>query len=511
MEGTYLMAHDLGTTGDKATLWDTKGRLIASVAKAYPLSQPKPVWAEQDPNDWWKSFIDSTKELIHTSGVSPRDIIGVGFSGQMQGCLPVNKNGEPIRSSIIWMDQRSTSQADEIKKKIGEKEYYKTTGVELTPTWSLPKIMWIKNNEPAIIEKTYKFLQSKDFIVMKLTSKFVTDFSDATLAGAFNVKKREWAYDLLEELNIPVEKLPELHPSIDVIGELDAKIAEKVGLAKDTKVILGGGDGACATVGAGAVEEGIFYNCLGTSSWICTPSKKPIIDPKMRLFNMWHLDPDLVCSLGTMQMASGSYQWLKNIVCRIEEQSSKDPGLSVYNLMDLKAKNVKIGSEKLVYLPYLMGERAPWWDPYARGVFFGLALGHNEGHLTRSVIEGVLFNLKIILDALEELGLKSEEMRLIGGGAKSDLWCELATQIYGKTTLRLENLENATSFGAALAAGVGCGIYKDFKETKKLIRVTKRYEPNKEIHDKYMKLYGFFKKLYLHLKPLFEELAKMEI
>lgn len=511
MGGMYILAHDIGTTGDKATLFDLNGRLIVSTLKEYSLHQPKPTWAEQNPEDWWNAFTVSTREILKISKVHPGEIEAVGFSGQMMGCLPIDRYGSPLRPSIIWMDQRSVEQANLIVEKIGEETFYRITGNRINPSYTISKILWLRDNEPRVYNETYKFLQSKDYIILKLTGEYVTDYSDASLAGLLNVNKREWAYEILEELQIPIDKLPELYPSTKVVGEIGHSIAEKTGLKPGTPVVLGGGDGACAAVGAGVVRYGNAYNYIGASSWISICTDRPLIDPKMRIFNQWHLDPSKVSPTGTMQTAGSSYRWLRDEICQVEVEEARRLGVDPYVVMDLEAEKVEPGSEKVIFLPYLMGERSPWWNPNARGVFFGLALGHRRRHLIRAVLEGVCFNLRIILEAFEEQGVNIENIRVIGGGAKGRLWRDMMASVYGKPILVPEYLMEATSFGAAIAAGVGVGIYRDFSIAEKLVRITEVHNPNIALYEKYSLMYEYFKKLYSTLVPLYHELAELKV
>ncbi|RLG05654.1 MAG: xylulokinase [Thaumarchaeota archaeon] len=501
----------MGTTGDKATLFDPEGNLVASVLKEYETIQPQPVWAEQDPDDWWHAFAESTKELLKISKIDPSDVKAISFSGQMMGCLPVDRHGKPLRRSIIWMDQRSIKQANYILERIGQKEFYKITGNRVSPTYTISKILWVKENEPEIYEKAYKFLQAKDYIILRLTGEYVTDYSDASLAGLMDITKKTWAYELLEELRITTDKLPDLHSSITVAGELDSQIAEEIGLRPGTPIVIGGGDGACAAAGAGVIRPGQAYNYIGASSWISTASDRPLIDPKMRIFNFYHLDPSMLAPTGTMQAAGTSYRWLRDQICWKEVEEAKEKGIDPYQVMDSEAEKVEPGAGKVIFLPYLMGERAPWWNPNARGVFFGLALGHERRNMIRAVLEGITFNLRIIMDVFEEQGIIIENMRVIGGGAKGRLWREIMANIYGKRIMVLKYLIEATSLGAAIAAGIGAKLYKDFSVAERLNTVVDTSDPDPKLHEKYEKLYQFFKKLYLTLEPLFDELASIDI
>ena len=505
----FFMAHDIGTTGDKATLWDSEGNLAASYVAKYPTFHPREGWAEQDPQDWWLAFVTATRELIKMSRLSPNEVEAVSFSGQMMSCLPIDKEGEPLRRSIIWMDTRSVRQAEVIRTNLGEVDYYKVSGLPLSPTWSLPKIMWLRDNEPEIFGKAHRFLQAKDFIVARLTGEFFTDYSDASLSGALRVNKGEWAYQLLQDLKIPAEKLPTIKVSTHTAGELGADVARYLGLASGTKIVLGGGDGPCAAVGAGVVKEGMMYNYVGASSWISVCTSNPLLDEKMRVFNMWHLDPHLMTPTGTMQMAGGSYEWVKTVMCESEDSVSKVLGSSAYDIMNLEAERVSPGSDKLLYLPYLVGERAPWWNPQARAVFLGLSRSHGREHIIRAVIEGVFFNLKVILEAFSELGYKPDEIRSIGGGSKADLWRQIACNIYGVPLLFSKYPEEATSLGAAVAAMVAVGALRSFEDAQQLTHFEQRVEPNSEIVSRYRKSYELFTRLYLTLEPIFDDLAAL--
>lgn len=439
----------------------------------------------------------STKHLIKQAHVDPRDVEAIGFSGQMMGCLPVNAKGEPLRRAIIWMDQRSLGQAEEIKSKLGEWEYYITTGVRPNATWSLPKFMWLRDNQPEILRKAYRFLMAKDFIIMRLTGKFVTDYSDASLSGSLSIKERNWAFEFLRELNIPSDLFPDIMHSTYVVGELGAKEAHETGLNQGTRVVLGGGDGPCATVGSGCVNEGDVYIYVGTSSWISATTSKHLKDPKMRFFNMWHLDKNLFTPAGTMQMAGGSYEWIKNLL--FDRRHSR----SAYDSMEKMASRIEPGAAGIVFIPYLMGERAPVWDSRARGVFFGITLAHDRGHLIRAVIEGVSINLRLILEAFEENDIDVKEIRMIGGVVKSSLWRSVITDCLGKPTLLVTNPEEATSRGAMLAAAVGDGAFRDFRSAVRLITTQERYSPNEDNFKRYREIKARFVSIYSSLRPIF--------
>jgi len=508
---SYIMSHDLGTTGDKAVLFDLeKNSIAASSFASYQTFHIKPTWAEQDPNDWFNSFKNGTRELLKVSKACPESVLALSFSGQMLGCLGLSKTGKPLMKSIIWMDQRSVRQALKIREKIGERKFYKTTGNRISPTYTISKILWLKSERPSIYQKAYKFLQAKDYIIFRLTGNYCTDYSDASLSGMFDIRKCKWTYPMLDELDIDKEKLPEANASTKIVGELRGDVSDEIGLRSGTPVVVGGGDGPCAAVGAGVVRPGSAYNYLGASSWIAVCSESPILDPKMRIFNQWHLDPSMVSPTGTMQTAGNSYRWLRDEICTMEKERAAKIGMDPYSIMDSEAMKVKPGSENIIFLPYLMGERSPWWNPKARGVFFGLALGHARRNLVRAVLEGVGYNLKTILDALQESGKKIGRIVSIGGGARSKLWRQVLADIFGKRVAVPMYPEEATSVGAAIAGAIGIGFFKDFLVAEKILEIVEEAIPDAKNHRMYLKYHRFFERLYEGLVPFFEELASIE-
>lgn len=503
----YILSHDLGTTGNKATLYDREGNLIASSFYPYPTYYPHPNWVEQNPLDYWEAVKVSTRELIAKSRVKPSDIAVISFSGQMMGCLPVDRDGNPLRNIIIWADQRGVREADFIRERVREEKVYHITGHRVSPTYSASKILWIKNNEPDVFSKTYKFLLAKDFIIYKLTGRWVTDYSDASGTNLFDLKKERWSEEIISSLDIPLEKLPEPHSSLDVVGELNLALAKELDLIPGIPVVAGGGDGACAACGAGVVKEGDAYNYLGASSWIAIASKRPIYDPKLRTFTFHHLAPGLFMPTGTMQSAGLSYQWIRDNLATKEKELAKDLGLSPYEIMDLEVEKIPPGSENLIFLPYLLGERSPHWNPNARGVFIGITPRHTKAHLMRAVLEGVGFNLKIILEAFLSQGIEIREIRLIGGGGKSRLWSRILSNIFERDILRMEILEEATSLGSAIAGGVGVGIFSSLDVARELIKIRERFTPDEKDVEVYKRLYPVFIYAYERLIPIFDMLG----
>jgi len=500
----YILSHDIGTTGDKATIFSGEGKLIASNFYPYQTYYPAPGWAEQDPMDYWRAFCKATKELLEKTKIKPSHIAAVSFSGQMMAALPVNREGKPLRKSLIWADLRSVEQAKKLSQKIYPERVYEITGHRLSASYSATKIMWIRENELEIYKNTFKFIHAKDFLVLCLTEKLISDYSDASGMNLLDITELKWSEEMLEATGIDRDKLPRLVESVEVVGKVTEKAGKDSGLVEGTPVVMGGGDGACATCGAGVVKEGEAYIYLGTSTWMALASERPILDPIRRTFTFCHFKRGLYFPAGTMQTGGGSYQWIKNALCDSESDSAMRAGVDVYDILNLKAEKVVPGSEGLLFLPYLMGERSPHWNPDARGCFIGLSITHNRSHLIRAVLEGVAFNMKIIFDAFREQGVEVPEIRMIGGGAKSRLWRSIFASILEKPVSKLNFIDEATSVGSAIAGGVGVGIFQSINDAARMVKVEEVIKPEKKYFSLYQKQYEIFKKSYEQLEEIFQ-------
>lgn len=505
--GRYILAHDLGTSSNKAALYGEDGTLAASAVAFYETCYPHPNWAEQNPEDWWKAVCDSTKELLQKARISSGEVACVSFSGQMMGCLLVDREGVPLRPMMIWADTRAGKEEKEMIDRLGMERVYRVTGHRPSASYSAAKLLWVKKNEPQVYARAYKMLHAKDFIIHRLTGNFVTDYSDAGGTNLFDMEKKEWSEEICRALDIPMGLLPEAHPSAGTAGGVTKAAAAACGLMEGTPVIIGGGDGSCACVGAGVVEEGKTYCVLGSSSWISRAGKAPVYDEKMRTFNWVHLDPALYTPCGTMQAAGLSYSWYRDTFCVEEKRAAKELGTGVYDLIDRAVKSCSPGAGGVLYLPYLLGERSPRWNRAARGAFVGMDVTTTKAKLARAVLEGVGYNLKVILDILE--GQKPiEELVMIGGGAKGRLWLEILSDIWQKPLQVSACPEEATSLGAAVCGGVGTGLFPDYHAVKRFNRTVETIWPDPSHAEQYQKLYGIFNRTYEALAPVYAELAK---
>jgi xylulokinase len=503
----YILAHDLGTSGNKASLYDRQGRVVASAFRGYDTYYPEPGWVEQEPESWWAAVVESTPQLFEQSGVKPGEVACVTFSGQMMGCVAVDGAGQPLQPALIWADQRGVAEAAALERALGLEFVYRTTGHRVSPTYSAEKIAWLKANRPRVYQEAAKFLHAKDFIVHRLTGAWATDYSDACGMNLFDLTKRRWSPEILQAAGIDPEKLPDPLPSTEVVGKVTGPAAEATGLATGTPVVIGGGDGSCAAAGAGVVRPGAAYNYIGSSSWIAIATTEPVFDPQARTFNWVHLDPAMYTPCGTMQAAGGSYAWAREVLGSVEVEVAAKLDLSAYDLLNLEAARVPPGSERLLFLPYLLGERSPHWNPYARGTFLGLTPRHSRAHLVRAVLEGVAFNLRIILEAFRAQ-VAIPALRVIGGGAKGALWRQILADVFQLPVHRLAFLDEATSLGAALAGGVGIGLFPDFSLAERLNPVVETAEPRAELAPEYDALFTVFQEAYAALVPVFTKLAE---
>jgi len=503
----YIIAHDLGTTGNKATLYDRDGKLVGAEFYGYETEFAHTNWAEQNPEDWWTAVCQSTHKLLQSTHVGKDDIACITFSGQMMGAVALDENARPIRNAIIWADQRALEQERWIGERVSFEDMYQITGHRLSSSYSLQKILWIRDNQPDIFNATYKFVHAKDSIVARLTGVFVTDPSDASSMNIYDLSTGQWSEQILDAVNLSADKLPEIRQSIDVVGEVLPAVAEEVGVAAGTPVVIGGGDGACAAAGAGVIREGSAYNYVGSSSWIALSTPDPIFDPDYRTFTFGHVIPDMVMPTGTMQAAGASYQWTRDQLATFEKETADQLGISSYELINLQIEQVPAGGEGLFYLPYLLGERSPRWNPHARGAFVGLTIRHSRAHMYRSVLEGVTLNLRVILDAFRNQGTQIDAMRVIGGGASGRIWNQIMADMYGMPVHRLAILEEATSMGAALVGGVGVGLYPNFEMINTMNEIAETVTPNPESQAVYDTMYPIFDKLYDALVPIYDDIA----
>jgi xylulokinase len=507
----YLLGIDIGTSGTKALLIDASrnGEVIASSTKTYPLYTPKPLWAEQEPEDWWQATIAAIREILDESAVDPSHIKGLGLSGQMHGSVFLDSNNNVLRPAILWCDQRTQAECDWIMDTVGRQRTVELISNPVLTGFTAGKIVWLRNNEPELYNQVRKVLLPKDYIRFKLTGEYATEVSDASGTALFNVKKRDWAYEMLDAIGIPIDWMPKVYESPEITGRITPEAASLTGLKEGTPVVGGGGDQAAGAVGNGVVESGIISSTVGTSGVVFAFADEPVVDPSLRVHTFCHAVPGKWHVMGVMLSAGGSLRWYRDTFASAETCVAKALGRDPYDVMIDEAATVPPGSEGLIFLPYLSGERTPYADPHARGVFFGITLRSSRGHFVRAVLEGVAYGLRDSFAILDEMQVPIKQVRASGGGARSELWRQIQADVTGHDHVTI-NIDEGPALGVALLAGVGTGIYPSVEEAcKSVIRIvstTKANKSNKVIYDKY---YEVYRSLYQSLKDEFPKLSEI--
>lgn len=497
---SLFLGIDVSTTGSKALLIDEHGTVVSTAAHEHSLSTPKPLWSEQDPTEWWTASSKSIRQAMSQAGVKGTDIKAVGLTGQMHGLVLLDKNCSVLRPAILWNDQRTAEECDKMTQKLGFDRMLNLTGNKALTGFTAPKILWVAKHEPEIYAKIAHILLPKDYVRFQLTGEFAVDKADGAGTILFDLKKREWSLDIIDELNIKDEWLPWSFEGPEITGLVTEKAAEITGLSAGTPVVAGGGDQAAQAVGVGAVEPGIVALTLGTSGVVFATTSSPLIEPQGRLHSFCHSVPNAWHFMGVMLSAAGSLRWYRDTLA---------PGESYDDLL-APTKDIPAGSEGLLFLPYLTGERTPHPDPLARGAFVGLTVRHTKAHMTRSVIEGVSFGLRDSMELIKAAGLgEIKQVRVSGGGAKSPIWRQMLSDVMNSELVTVNTTEGA-AFGAALLAGVGVGAWSSVEEScKATIKTMQATQPNAKIVAAYEQVYRQYTALYPALKPTFDALAEL--
>ncbi len=492
----YLIGIDVGTSGTKTVLFDEEGKAIASVTEEYPLHTPHPGWTEQEPEDWWQATVNSIKGVLSKSSVSPGDIKGIGLSGQMHGSVFLDDMNQVVRPAILWNDSRTADACSEITEKIGEKRLLELASNPALTGFTAPKAVWLKNKEPENFQRTKKLVLPKDYVRFRLTGEIAMEVSDGAGTLLFNVAQRNWCNEILDELGIPPEWMPPMNESTDVCGTITSEVADLTGLKPGTPVVGGGADNACGATGTGVVVEGRVLSSLGTSGVVLAPSQTCQTDPEGRVHTFCHSVPNRWYLMGVVLSAGMSLRWYRDVVADSERAEGDQSGRDPYDILTLLADQAPVGSEGLIFLPYLTGERTPHKDPYARGGFIGLTIRHQRSHLIRAVLEGITFAMRDSLEIIRSLGVDIQEIRATGGGAKSTFWKQMQADIYGCEIATISS-DQGPAFGAAIMAGVGTGVYASIPEAcDAIISVVERTEPNMARMKEYNDYYEVYRALY---------------
>lgn len=495
---TYVLAHDLGTSGNKATLFDEQGRFVKSHVHQYDTQYFNTLCAEQDPEEWWKAVCICTRKILET--INPTQIAVIAFSGQMQGCLCVDASGTALHRSMIYCDQRALGETESLIDAIGAQRIYAITGHRPSPSYSLEKLMWVKNHQPEIFKRTRFMLQAKDYLISRLTGCFVTEQNDASGTNALDLSTLTWSDEILDAAEIPKVLLPEVHNSTDIIGRVSNEAAHATGLCAGTPVAAGAGDGGCATIGAGSVSPGATYSYIGSSGWTSTTAIAPLVDHEMRTFSWAHPIRGYYQLCGTMQTAGNCLRWLVEDIL-----GSKNMDENLYEILDKEVASVPAGSKGVIFLPYLMGERTPWWNVKARGCWIGLHQQCDRNTLARAVFEGIAMNLGYTYSIMAE-SVSINKTRIIGGGARTRSLVQILADVIQMPVEMLKYLEESTSLGAAMIGGVAISMYDSFDQVQSFNPVIESFNPHKELETVYTALNGIFHQAYLQNNLIFNQL-----
>ncbi|MDR0196783.1 MAG: xylulokinase [Oscillospiraceae bacterium] len=507
----YVLGIDTGTSGTKTVLFDEGGSPVSSATHEYPLYTPKNGYAEQSPEDWWNASVNGIRDVIDESGVDASEIKGIGLSGQMHGLVMLDGDDKVLRKSIIWCDQRTAAEAEEITRRATRERLVDITANPAITGFTAAKILWVRNNEPEIYEKCRHILLPKDYIRFMLTGEYATDVSDASGMQLLDVPKRDWSDEILQKLEIDRALLAKVFESPEMTGKVTKKCAELTGLAEGTPVVGGAGDNAAAAIGTGVVKDGKAFTTIGSSGVVFAHTSNISIDKGGRVHTFCCAVPGAWHVMGVTQSAGLSLKWFRDNFCWGEMETALQMGVDPYYLTDKAAETVPIGSNRLLYLPYLNGERTPHLDPNARGVFFGLSSMHKKRDMLRAVMEGVAFSMRDCAEVMREMGISVSDMMACGGGGTSPMWRQMLADLYGcpvKTTLNKEG----PALGVALLAAVNAGMYSSVPEAcDAVIKPERVQEPVAENSAKYEKVYALYASLYAVMKNSFKDLAELNI
>lgn len=506
----HLLGIDIGTSGTKTLVCDDEGKVLATAMAEHAISSPKPGWSEQDPEDWWAATAKATKAVLKRANVKATDVGGIGLSGQMHGSVFLGNGPKPLRPALLWNDQRTVEQCRQIEQKAGGREAL----IELVANPALtgftaPKVLWVRQHEPKVYDRTRHILLPKDYIRYRMTGEYATEVSDASGMLLLDVVHRTWSDKLLGLLEIDKSLLGKLYESPEVTGTLHEEGAKALGLRPGIPVVGGAGDQAAGAVGNGIVAPGIVSATLGTSGVVFAHSDLPTRDPKGRVHTMCHAVPGKWCVFGCMLSAGGSFQWLRNQLGGDEVNAAKKKKVDPYELLVARAQQAPLGSEGLFFLPYLTGERCPHPDPAARGGWIGLTARTTRDMMIRSLLEGVTFGMRDALEIMRQMGIPITQVRASGGGARSDFWRRLQADVYNLPIV-LTNAAEGPAYGVALLAGVGTGAFASVEQAcKATIKQTAKVAPNRKQAAAYERYYQTFGKLYFDLQERFGEIADL--
>jgi len=506
MAGQLLMGIDIGTQSTRAALLDLEGHVIASASTSQDMETPRPGWAQQDPQVWWNSTVSNICRVLQQTGISSKDICGIGVSGQMHGCVSIDERGQLLSHAVqLWCDKRSADLVEDFKKRPDVSDSWRIAGSPPVANWFGFKIKWVSTYEPEVYRNAWKFFLPKDYINFKLSGAVATDHTEASGSFLMDASSEDWSHTLVEQVGIDEDKLPPIFASSHVIGEVTPEVAALTGLASGTPVVAGAGDMLCMLLAAGIIRPGNASDVTGTSSIISMFTDTPVFDE--RLMNLHHVMPGWI-PFGIIDSGGGSLKWFKDSFCQPEIEEAKKNGSQVYDVLNALAQEIEPGGEGLMYFPYLMGERT-LGTPYARGVFFGVTPRTGKGAMVRAIMEGITLELRRTVEIVEGAGHQIDVIYHSGGGAYSDVWSQIKADIYQKKVAIFENSEGGI-LGSAILAGVGAGLYSDPSAgAEHCLRVAKEFQPNTALRPRYDALFELFKDLHDRMQEPYNQLPKI--
>lgn len=501
---------DIGTSGTKTLAIDESGKILAEATELYPSYHPRPLWSEQDPEDWWQATIKTIRSVVRAAKLKPADVKAIGLSGQMHGSVFLDSRDQVIRRALLWNDQRTAAECDEIEERAGgRRKLIKMVANPALTGFTAPKILWLRNHEPKNFDKTRKVLLPKDDVRRRMTGEYATDVSDASGMLLLDVKKRDWSKPLLSALELDLDLFGKCYESEEPTGTLTPEAAKLLGLTTDCVVVGGAGDCAANAVGTGVVSKGTLSTSIGTGAVMFVHSDEVTIDPQGRLHTFCHAVRGKWHMMGVNLAGGGCLQWFRNQLCKADIELAKRAKTDVYETLNDEAWLVPPGSEGLFFLPYLSGERTPHADPDARACFIGLTLAHGRGHMVRALMEGVAYAMRDSLEIIRSLGVPVRQIRASGGGSRSPLWRQIQSDVFGQKVVSIQ-AEQGPAYGVALLAAVGAGAFKSIEEAcRATIEVVKETPVNKASAKQYEASFPIYRDLYQHLKGDFKRISAL--
>jgi xylulokinase len=506
----YVVGCDIGSQSLKVLLISERGQMCGEASVSYQIEYPQPAWAEQSANAWMNALAQAIRALLAQTGISSQDILALGLDAQVDGVVPVDENGAPLYPAMIWMDRRAVPQCEVTGRKIPQEAVFRITGLNLDPSHVAPKIRWLADNQPRIYGQTAYFLLPGSYVAFALTGELGVDYSNASSSLLMDVRTRSWSEEMCDVFEIPIRKLAPIYPATQVIGTLKPNIAEQIGLSAKTKVVLGSGDEHAACLGAGVTRPGLVCDIAGTAEPVCASSVLPLFDETGLVETHCHADPDLWLLENPGFVSGANYRWFRDQFSVQEMMRAAQEGVDAYSLLNAAAETVPAGSDGLIMLPCLMGAMAPTWNALARGTFMGFTLAHRREHFCRAILEGSAYAIRDITDQMLRMGLPLQEIRVVGGGARSPLWRQIKADVTG-LPISITNTVETTALGAGILALAGSGMVDSLADAVDLsTHVVETRQPDEKNQSLYEEYYQLYRATYFSLLPVFEQASKIK-